>query len=78
MVFTGKLADLMYNILGLTRVQVSDGNLDAFQTTWIKVLQGMKTVPDEPTLEEIYYSKVRNVRDLAEDNHHYDLSLIHI
>ena len=39
---TGNAPGILYNILDLQKLQVKNGNLEAFLNTWFMVLRGMK------------------------------------
>ncbi len=66
---TGKTAERLFNLRDLQHVRVQGGNLQGFQSSW---LTGMKSLPDDETLEVLYYEAVQHHRGIAEDLAHYN------
>jgi len=69
---TSKHAEVVYNITDLQKVQIKAGNVEGFQNSWEMVLQGMKKVPDDETLEHLYYEAIKTFPGVHEDVAHYE------
>ncbi len=74
----------LYSLVDLTTLKIknekgqkddaphSDKQLRWFVSSWDGLIAGMKTVPTEDILEEIFLRKIRNVLSLKEDLAYYD------
>ena len=63
--------EAMYSLNELQRVTIHNGNVEAFQNTWVMVLSGMKTTITEDILHELYYGQVQHLAELKDSIAYY-------
>jgi hypothetical protein len=63
----------LYDFTDLTAVKLrNDSGLEAFITSWLSVLTGMKHPPEETIIEVVCLEQLRNAHCLKEELAHYD------
>ena len=56
---TSKQAEVVYHLTDYSRIQVTNDNLENYQTTWRMVLDGMRNLPENEVLEHFYYEAIK-------------------
>ena len=64
---TCRQAEVLFNLNDLQKVQIKNGNIEGFVNSWGMVIEGMKRVPDEDTLQFVFYESAKSWRGIAED-----------
>ncbi len=68
---TTSQGEAMYSLNELQRVTIHNGNVEAFQNTWVMVLRGMKTTITDDILHELYLGQVQHLSELKDSIAYY-------